>query len=776
MSLNLETALKLHDVGVGCIPLDRNKRPNSRKVMKWGQYQKELPDRNLYSSWWSDGDGVGVIAGDIQCLDLDCKYDPKIYDQFIAETNTAGLSDLVNRLVCQTTVNGGYHLIWKQPGSTSGNLKLANREDGEVLIETRGKGGYFQTAADGYRLIRGHLEEAPVLTKDEQESLFRIAQSLDRFKKPEEYLPEPKDEFEGDGFRPGDDYNERGPILELVESYGWHRCGKGDRYWTRPGKERGVSASWNATDLTKNKFRVFSTSTELEAKAYSRFALYAALVHGSDFKEAARELAGLGFGEQKRIPQLAPEIEDSELKKELPELPSPLKEIVEEAVRLYGVDPDLPTLIALSVVSTAMRKSFELSVPPFENFGNIFALLIAISGSGKSLSYKLITKALFDRERSAFKRWKDNESADLQAEFELLTLEKKKLMTGGKDEQRATRKSQLSEINKKLAEIEDRKQPPRLTVEDITTQQLGVLMQANNEVLGLLSSEAGDVISNLFGRNNNADRRTDEHLFLKFFSGGESVKVDRVSRGPIMLENPIMTLCLITTPDELRGLFGNQRFVLGGLLPRFLICESKSIPARDDGTIREPDLRVRQLWGKCINDIIDADGESIRVSLSKEAHEVFRNYGNEYVELIKQIPDGASFNARRREIAQRVALVLHVTQFGVKAGDETLAAHTAQAGCDLSESYGRSHLKFIKDARRAADSKEIAKIIEVARKHDDCNAEGSYVVSLRDVRRGKKIQPERVEELANSYPDQLKIETRNSSSVGGRPSKVVIVK
>ncbi len=48
-----------------------------------------------------------------------------------------------------------------------------------------------------------------------------------------------------DGTRPGDDYNERGDVRELLQKHGWessHESGERE-YWTRPDKQHGVSAS-----------------------------------------------------------------------------------------------------------------------------------------------------------------------------------------------------------------------------------------------------------------------------------------------------------------------------------------------------------------------------------------------------------------------------------------------------------------------------------------------------------------------------------------------------
>jgi hypothetical protein len=101
----------------------------------------------------------------------------------------------------------------------------------------------------------------------------------------------------GNGERPGDDFNERSSIREIIEPYGWkfshHR--NGIDYFTRPGKNHGVSACYFRES---GLFYVFSSSTVFDPdKAYSKFAAYTLLAHGGDFQASARELSLKGYGE-----------------------------------------------------------------------------------------------------------------------------------------------------------------------------------------------------------------------------------------------------------------------------------------------------------------------------------------------------------------------------------------------------------------------------------------------------------------------------------------------
>jgi len=147
-------------------------------------------------------------------------------------------------------------------------------------------------------LIRGNLENIPEIDREEQESLFRIAQNLDRYKKPEEFNSDPVSKAHSNEELPGSDFNNRANLPELLERNGWKRSGSSDNYWTRPGKKKGVSATWNSSELTKNRFRVFSTSTNFECKSYSPFAVLAFLEYEGDFGIAASELYKQGYGKR----------------------------------------------------------------------------------------------------------------------------------------------------------------------------------------------------------------------------------------------------------------------------------------------------------------------------------------------------------------------------------------------------------------------------------------------------------------------------------------------
>jgi len=297
------------DAGLCALPAIRaEKRP---AVGRWKQYQKRLPTPAELSAWMANSpDAVCILCGaasnNAEIIDFDGGGElfSAWWDRIPA--------DLRERLVVERTPSGGWHVIYRCIVAVCGNMKLAQRREGDkivTLIETRGEGGLFLCApTPGYKLIQGDLANPPVLTMAERDLLLQAALDLT------EYLPPVVDGpmHNGDvgqraamsvgpcgsppemGARPGDDFNRRGDVRAVLAQHGWVRTKGGENeYWRRPGKESGTSAT-----LKDGVFYVFSSNAAPfePNRGYSPFAVYSLLNHGGDFEQAARSLGQLGFG------------------------------------------------------------------------------------------------------------------------------------------------------------------------------------------------------------------------------------------------------------------------------------------------------------------------------------------------------------------------------------------------------------------------------------------------------------------------------------------------
>jgi len=295
--------------GLCALPARRaEKRP---AVGQWKRYRKRLPTEAEVSAWFANGpDAVCILCGRVshnaEMIDFDAGGE-------LFETWAARIPpDLLAKLVIEKTQRDGRHVCYLCEREVCGNMKLAQRRDGDkivTLIETRGEGGLFLCApTPGYEVIQGDLCDLPVLTEAERDLLLRTAWELNEYVPPVVDCP-PHNGIVGqrgpssaaqsacashNADRPGDDFNMRGDVRAVLAQHGWSLAKHGENeYWRRPGKTSGWSAS-----LKDGVFYVFSANAAPfePNRAYSPFSVYTLLNHGGDWAQAASSLRLSGYG------------------------------------------------------------------------------------------------------------------------------------------------------------------------------------------------------------------------------------------------------------------------------------------------------------------------------------------------------------------------------------------------------------------------------------------------------------------------------------------------
>jgi len=315
--------------GLQFIPVNEAKQP---QVKGW---QTSREKHNLSKCY-----GVGLVCGEpsgnVECLDIDLKYDltGNLFERYKSLVHSID-EGLLKHIVVQKTKSGGYHFIYRC-SKISGNIKLANRPTTDeerhqtylqtyrneiangvdddkakkiaeksasndkvrVLFETRGVGGQFVcNPTPGYEFVYGDLCSISEITPEQRDILHGVAMQFNTYV--EQYEP-PKYKVEKTkGLSPFDDYNQRGDVVALLQEHGWKVVGrKGKKtIFLRPGQTTAQSSG--NFDEERNWFSVFTTSTEFEPqKAYLPYAVFATLECNKDFSEAAKKLAELGYGEK----------------------------------------------------------------------------------------------------------------------------------------------------------------------------------------------------------------------------------------------------------------------------------------------------------------------------------------------------------------------------------------------------------------------------------------------------------------------------------------------
>lgn len=266
---------------------------SKRPAIAWKAFQDRLPSDHELSKWFPGKcDSLcivtGKVSGNLEMMDFDNQ------GELFERWSKAIPPNLLDRLVVESSQSGGRHVVYRCEQPVDGNLKLAQGlRDGKLvtLIETRGEGGLFLCdPSPGYEIIQGELVDPPVLSVAERESLLMAAWELN------EQKPQPVEFHVTGDERPGDDFNQRGNINDLLAKHGWKPGAvhaDGNQHWTRPGKPNGTSAT-----LKDRTFYVFSSNAAPFAanQGYSPFAIYSLLKHAGDFEAAARELGRLDYG------------------------------------------------------------------------------------------------------------------------------------------------------------------------------------------------------------------------------------------------------------------------------------------------------------------------------------------------------------------------------------------------------------------------------------------------------------------------------------------------
>lgn len=296
----ITSKVKDENFSLSIIPVSSNKTP----FKSWVKYQKEISPISDWHPHYINSGTIGIItgkiSGNLECIDIDVKNDPNKtimdeYKKMIPEY-------LYSRLIVQTTPNGGFHLIYRCPTITiEGNQKLALHFNKEVIIETRGEGGYFCTNLNNNKIIQGEFDlanlngEIPSITEDERTFLLESARSLTR------YFPSVTDSsFDGNRtysykIPAINKFNNEFQINELFIKHGWTVTNEDEeKYYLL---RKGSSATHSGYYFKDSKvFFCFSSSTDFRTdKPYNNFQILQVLEGKNDYKTTLRLLPSFGY-------------------------------------------------------------------------------------------------------------------------------------------------------------------------------------------------------------------------------------------------------------------------------------------------------------------------------------------------------------------------------------------------------------------------------------------------------------------------------------------------
>ncbi len=648
MTRTLAAACQYLYAGFSLIPLkaDGSKAP---ALAAWKVYQTRQPTEMELNTWFDTATprGIGLIHGAVsghsEALDFD---QPGLYEQFADLCTQQGLGELLETLPLVQTPSGGRHLLYRCEGPVGGNTKLAETPERKTLIETRGQSGYTvapgsaascHRASTPYEFLRGHPGTLPTLTVSDRAALLNLARLFNEYADPAHIVAGPRSQSPDAvaGLRPGDDYNQRGDWLVLLEQHGWQIFGTaGDKgLWRRPGKlGRGLSATSNYAG--SGLFYVFSANAAPFApqRAYSPFSLYTLLEHGGDFAAAAYDLGRQGYGTQLTSgfdcqTQLGSERRKQGLKQDsLPHVPgSPweaplsftsqrlpplpvealppvLAAYVAEVAASSQIPPDMAAMLGLSVISAAAGRRCLVQIGRTHSEPlNLFCAVVMEPGSRKSAIMDM-TAPLREHEAVLVQQ----EGPMIAAAKEARAVEEKRTAhlreQAAKEKDGQKRAEMLTDLQGLAANYTEVPAVPRLLADNITTETVATLMSENEGALALLSPEGG-LFGILAGRYSGKGE-PDLDVFLKGHAGDE-IRVDRKSRPPDFVRRPALTVGLLVQPDVIASLADSPSFRGRGLLGRFLYSLPESLAGTRMYQDRPVDKVIKAQYDHAIKQILD---------------------------------------------------------------------------------------------------------------------------------------------------------------------------
>lgn len=242
-------------------------------------------------------------------------------------------------------------------------------------------------------------------------------------------------------------------------------------------------------------------------------------------------------------------------------LPPVLSDYLSEVSKAVQVYPEMCVLPMLSTLSLCVmgKACIHISNTGHSEPLNLYTITVASPGERKSSSFHKFIEPL----ESYVKRYNAIHSVDIQnnkAERAVIEKQRQKAIN--------SKNPDIEKIKKLSAQLNDMGElhELKLNVKDVTPEALAWEMHLQNERIGILDDEGSvfDVLSGLYSNG-----QANINIFLEAYDGSQYTILRR-TRESITLNNPLLTIGLMTQPSHFDDAMSNRQFSGRGFIPRFL--------------------------------------------------------------------------------------------------------------------------------------------------------------------------------------------------------------
>jgi hypothetical protein len=440
-------------------------------------------------------------------------------------------------------------------------------------------------------------------------------------------------------------------------------------------------------------------------------------------------------------------------------LPGRVAMMVKAIHDVHGVPAAMSATIALSMLSASLGKGLLImGARGRQTMGNLFALISAPTGAGKSTAINILRKPL-------------DMIADYMQESEDMQCEPKPTPSQ-LAEQDEEPHGDLDLLPPPAAEVSHL--PPagsklrRLVCSDTTGAALAILLRQNLETILVATPEAGPQLEeaskprSLFGQ-----------LLLKGYSG-DSAEIDRATKSPVLLKQPCIAVCWLCQPHRVNKFYGSPQLLEDGLIARFLFVQINSGMAFMPEEDRRIPVSVINGYAAMMSELYDAyggrDEEAKIVQASPGVYDIMRNYHNDCTTRWNESDSSLRFCIPRwPEQAWKIMLVLHAVEHGGKSHCSLVDPLTAERAITLMRWYESEQSRVMGCAATRPQDIRLKRLLELL------GSAPNQTITLRDLDNSHGFAENEVNELVKMAPLRLKLEIRKPPKSGRRSPRIVLI-
>jgi len=247
-------------------------------------------------------------------------------------------------------------------------------------------------------------------------------------------------------------------------------------------------------------------------------------------------------------------------------LPLSIRRYAEEIAEALQVPVDLPAMLILAATAGATANKFEVEINPgWHEPTNLFICVVLPPAHRKSAAFQAVMAPFYEAERQA-RRKLEPIIEERQQEYRIMTerlKEAERRASAGKDGDETQALDEAKALRKQLPKIP---RIPRYAANDATPEKVAELLAEHDGRIALLSSEGG-IFDTMAGRYSNGIPNLDVYLMGH---AGDPIRVDRINRPTLAIEQPALTIALTVQPEVTSGLAQKPGFRGRGLIARFL--------------------------------------------------------------------------------------------------------------------------------------------------------------------------------------------------------------